>query len=95
MHPSPPGMLSVSFDVLPVYPNITLDHGIRVVRHKLWTGIAIFHQLNVLLMQLRLSERVPRYNLKEDIIFPLKVATKGQRMLVITPTLRWTRLTNF
>ena len=27
-------------------------------------------------MQLRLSERVPIYNLKVEIIFPLKVATK-------------------
>ena len=29
-------------------------------------------------MLLRLSERVPTYNLKADIIFPLKAATKGQ-----------------
>ena len=35
MHPSPPGMLSVSFDVLSMYPNVTLAHGIRAVRHEL------------------------------------------------------------
>ena len=28
-------MLLVSFDVVSMYPNITLDHGIRVVRRKL------------------------------------------------------------
>ena len=28
-------MLLVSFDVVSMYPNITLDHGIRAVRHKL------------------------------------------------------------
>ena len=33
--PFPPGMLLVSFDVVSMYPNITLDHGIRAVRRKL------------------------------------------------------------
>ena len=31
----PPGMLLVSFDVVSMCPNITLDHGIRAVRRKL------------------------------------------------------------
>ena len=46
-------------------------------------------------MQSRLSERVPIDSLKADIIFPLKVATKGQKMLAIIMTLRWMRLINF
>ena len=47
------------------------------------TGIAKVHQQNISLMLLRLSERVPVYSLKVDIIFPLKFATKGQKMHVI------------
>ena len=34
-HSPPPGMLLVSFNVVSMYPNITLDHGIRAVRRKL------------------------------------------------------------
>ena len=33
--PFSPGMLLVSFDVVSMYPNITLDHGIRAVRRRL------------------------------------------------------------
>ena len=33
--PFRPGMLLVSFDVVSMYPNLTLDHGIRAVRRKL------------------------------------------------------------
>ena len=88
-------MLLVSFDVVSMYPNITLDHGIRAIRRKLLDRDSEIPSVDVLLMQLRLSERVPIYNSKEDIIFPLKFATQGQRMLVIIPTLRWTRLINF
>ena len=33
--PFPPCRLLVSFDVVSMYPNITLDHGIRAVRRKL------------------------------------------------------------
>ena len=33
--PFPYGMLLVSFHVVSMYPNITLDHGIKAVRHKL------------------------------------------------------------
>ena len=33
--PFPPGMLLVSFDVVSMYPNVMLDHGIRAIRHKL------------------------------------------------------------
>ena len=46
-------------------------------------------------MLLRLSERVPIYSLKVDIIFPSKEATKGQKMHVIIPTLRWIKLAKF
>ena len=33
--PFPSGMLVVLFDVVSMYPNIMLDHGIRAIRHKL------------------------------------------------------------
>ena len=64
-------MLLASFDILSMYPNITLDHAIRAVRRKLLD-----------------RERVPMHSLKVDIIFPSKVATKGQKMHVIISTLR-------
>ena len=32
--PFPPGMLLVSFDVISLYPNIMLDHGIRAVFNR-------------------------------------------------------------
>ena len=59
-------MLSVSFYVVSVYPNITLDHGIRAVRRKLLDRDS--ESPSVELMQLRLSERVPTNNLNVDII---------------------------
>ena len=54
-----------------------------------------FHQQNVSLMLLRLLERVPIYNFKVHIIFPSNIATKGQKMHVVTQKLRWMRFTNF
>ena len=76
-----------------MYPNITLDHGIRAVRHKLLDRDSESLSAECIIDAIKLLERVPIYSLKVDIIFPSKVATEVQSMHV--PTLRWMKSTNF
>ena len=86
--PFPPGMLSISFDVESMYPNITLDHGIRVIRRNFLDEDSEILSVECTIDAIKIVRTCFNIQFKGRHYIPIKGCNQG-------PTLRWMRLTNF
>ena len=80
-------MLLVSFDVVSMYPNITLDHGIRAVRHKLLDRESENPSVECIIDAIKIIRTCSNIQFKGRHYTPIKGCTNGQKMHGIIPKL--------
>ena len=77
--PFPPGMLLVSFDVVSMYPNITLDHGIRAARRKLLDRDSESPSIECITDAIKVIRMCSNIQFKGRNYIPIKGCNQGQK----------------
>ena len=73
------GMLLVSFDVVSMYLNITLDHGIRAVRHKLLDRDSESPSVECIIDAIKIIRTCSNMQFKGRYYIPIKDCNQGPK----------------
>ena len=72
-------MLLVSFDVVSMYPNITLDHGIRAVRRKLLDRDSEIPSVDCIIDAIKVIRKCSNIQFKGRHYIPIKGYNQGPK----------------